>query len=170
MSNSRKLLKEFIKACIEESLNSTQGTVSSLSSTSTSSTKGTNSTSASNPSVNSDSALIDKESDLEQAALTGQIEANNASIKQAGEVAGKVSQATLRMKASSQNIKDRQDKIAAASKTLAGSKKEDERAQAYNDISQASVDMAGEASNVAKEQDIIANAFRRQSDAANKLK
>ena len=175
MSN-KELLKEFIRACLEESFSATVGSVSTKSMSATSSTKASNTTSSSTSSVNNASELtkgeseIDGKSQAEQDELSSQVEDNKNSIIQAGEVAGKVSAATLKMKTSNKNITDRQRKIADANKVLARSEKKEERERAYNDISQANTEMAGEINNVMSDQDIVVNALRRQSDAANKLK
>jgi len=176
MKNNKDLLKEFIRAFLEESVLSSIGTSSTRSTSSTVSTGTTRAAGQTSTAVNSDSDFkagekeIDKASKADQDDLTGQIEANKTAIKQSGEVAGKISQFTQKIQGSNQNIKDKQQKIADANKILAVSKDEKERARAYQDISQASTDMAGEVGNVEAIEGEIADNLRRQSDAANKLK
>lgn len=176
MPNNKELLKEFIRAFLEESVLSSIGTSSTRSTSSTVSSSPIRSTGQTSTSVSSDSDFkadkkeIDQASNADQEDLTGQIEANKTAIKNAGTTAGKVSQFTKKIQGSNQNIRDRQQKIADANKILAVSKSEKERAKAYQDISLASTEMAGEVDNIIDNEGTIADNLRRQSDATSKLK
>lgn len=177
MTNNKDLLKEFIRAFLEESVLSSIGTTSTKGSTSSTvssvasrAARQTSTAVDSNSDFKAGEKEIDQASQDEQDDLTGQVEANKTAIQQSGEVAGKISQFTQKMRDSNQTIQDRQNKIADANKILAVSKDEKERAKAYQDISQASTDTAVESGNVVDNEDKIADNLRRQSDAADKLK
>jgi len=180
MTNNKKLLKEFINAVIdlylEESVSATRSTVSTSGTRGTTGTIGTGSTRSSTSSTNTSSTLSKGEAEIDSAAqgdqddLSAAVDANNLAIRQAGEVAGKMSAATNRMKNSNMNIQTKEQQIADANKVLARSENKKEREQAFNDVAQASTDMAGEVGKIVDDQDAVANAFRRQSDAATKMK
>lgn len=181
MSNSKTLLREYIRAYIDKYLNEvgtigTVGTSGTRSTSQTVSTSGTKPTSATKPAIDNNAlsngnAELESKSDEEQGDLEDRIKSNETAIKQSGEVAGKISTATRSAQAANTNIAGHQQAISTANKTLAQSEGDldpRDRVQAYNDISNASSNMSIETGKIVDSEQTVLDVLQRQHDELTK--
>lgn len=180
MSNSKTLLREYIRAYIdtylEEQTIGTIGTAGTHSASQSVSTSGTKSTGATKPAIDNNALSkgkdeLKKKSDEEQGSIEDRIESNEAAIKQSGEAAGKISTATRTAQAANTNIAGNQQRISSANKTLAQSEGDlnpRDRVQAYNDISDASSNMSIETGKIVDSEQTVLDVLQRQHDELTK--